>query len=582
MTQVTDPYLGSQRWKNKRAAVKKRDGGCVVCGSTDALQVDHIIERVDWPEGIPGLHDPDNLQTLCGPHHRMKSANAIHMRSSTRPNHTTKTKKNPNESKRFFGTSEPHPPAQVDVSPFPEPYLEEYEIAPLDKAMLAECTGGMPRFFTGPHPRAVRSLFDYRAEAFLKEEMGITVRPWQKAVLHRALQVDEDDQLCYHVVTVSVGRQSGKTWLIRMLTNLRQLLFTEEPQQILHLARVREAGRAVLVNPMLMRWAESRGIDVRLSNGSEGWHWPDGSAWELSAMSGAYGRTANLVLLDETWDITRERYFDGVQPTTAARERAQTWFFSAAHREAEDLTPLMMERAMEGREGYMLADWGARAGDDLNDPAAWKRMGPHWDQNRARAVADAAGEDSFRTQWANIWPIVLSKGRKVSPFTNWANLPVVATPEPPAGCLIALDESYDSSMAAFIAWSDGQAWYREFGSAGDAVKAALALAPSEIIVGVSLQATAINHGVQAPLPYGARQTALSVPLVLEAVKRGTFAHEHAEALTRQAEGAVTSLSDAGAIRLSVKGSGGSVLGLKLLSWTLLRERDHVDELPQIF
>jgi 5-methylcytosine-specific restriction protein A len=61
-------------WPRRRRRVLNRDGhrcqhrerpGAPICGA-HANQVDHIIRGAD--------HRPENLQALCEPHHRVKSA----------------------------------------------------------------------------------------------------------------------------------------------------------------------------------------------------------------------------------------------------------------------------------------------------------------------------------------------------------------------------------------------------------------------------------------------------------------------------------------------------------------------------
>ncbi len=61
--------LGTQRWKDQRLRVLKRDGYiCAYCGN-DATQVDHVI-----PRKAGGTHDMDNLVACCAPCNSAKGA----------------------------------------------------------------------------------------------------------------------------------------------------------------------------------------------------------------------------------------------------------------------------------------------------------------------------------------------------------------------------------------------------------------------------------------------------------------------------------------------------------------------------
>lgn len=65
-----DAYMRSAQWKEIRALVLKRDGGCVQA-SPDCrgiLTVDHISYTY-WQREREGLH---TLQTLCEWHHSVK------------------------------------------------------------------------------------------------------------------------------------------------------------------------------------------------------------------------------------------------------------------------------------------------------------------------------------------------------------------------------------------------------------------------------------------------------------------------------------------------------------------------------
>jgi len=61
--------LGTQRWKNQRLRVLKRDGYiCQYCGN-DATQVDHVIPRKSG-----GGHELENLVACCAPCNSAKGA----------------------------------------------------------------------------------------------------------------------------------------------------------------------------------------------------------------------------------------------------------------------------------------------------------------------------------------------------------------------------------------------------------------------------------------------------------------------------------------------------------------------------
>lgn len=67
-------------WKSRKKFVEYRSGGrCewnvmgVRCVRPADGGVDHIIPRFEWPQGRPGLHDYNNLQSLCKLHHTQKT-----------------------------------------------------------------------------------------------------------------------------------------------------------------------------------------------------------------------------------------------------------------------------------------------------------------------------------------------------------------------------------------------------------------------------------------------------------------------------------------------------------------------------
>ena len=62
-------YMANHGWGEARRAAIKRDGGCVRCGSSDRLEVNHIVPRNGQGYAIGCWNHLDNLETLCHAHH---------------------------------------------------------------------------------------------------------------------------------------------------------------------------------------------------------------------------------------------------------------------------------------------------------------------------------------------------------------------------------------------------------------------------------------------------------------------------------------------------------------------------------
>lgn len=71
MSKHHDAIKNSPGWKAARRACLERDGyACTECGSTERLEVDHVIELSVAPElGT----EVENLRTLCRPCHELRT-----------------------------------------------------------------------------------------------------------------------------------------------------------------------------------------------------------------------------------------------------------------------------------------------------------------------------------------------------------------------------------------------------------------------------------------------------------------------------------------------------------------------------
>jgi hypothetical protein len=431
---------------------------------------------------------------------------------------------------------------------------------------------------TPHHPEAVGTYGPALVE-WVRREQGQELRWFQRYAVARILEHDRDGALCWAEAGMSTARQSGKSVTLRSLAGwrLHQADLLGEPQTILHVSNnlgvVNEVAMPALI------WASERGYYTRKTNGEVEIRLADGSRWVPRSSRSAYGLSAGLALVDECWDLAPLVVDSMILPTLLERRHPQLVLFSTAHPLATSLFP-GFRLAGGAQDSRLVLEWSADPADDPGDVETWRQASPHWSEQRERALARAWSRvgsggvalEDFTTQYLNIWPGQVRDAKIPPPFPTWAAAPQVLAADPPAGCLVAIDEEYDGSACAIVGWHEGRAWYRAFDRLEDAVPAALAWEPSQVLVGLSMRDAAMRLGVNHPTAYGMRETSIGTPLLMEAVRRGDIAHEHAPALDDQAAGAKVSTSDAGVVRLSVKGSRGSVLGMKLLAWCLVWER----------
>jgi hypothetical protein len=441
----------------------------------------------------------------------------------------------------------------------------------------------LPRIETPHHPDAVGTYGTTLVE-WVAREMGVTLRWWQRYAACRLLEHDADGRLCWPEAGVSTARQNGKSILLRSLAAWRvhQAPMIGEVQTVLHVSNnlgvVNEVAMPALV------WAQGRGYHVRRTNGEVEMRLPDGSRWVPRSSRSAYGLSVGLAVVDECWDLPPLVVDSMVTPTLLERSHPQMVLFSTAHPNATSLFPNFRVAGSPG-EGRLVLEWSAPKDADRLDPETWRLASPEWSEQRARIMARQAARiapDDFAAQFLNIWPEVVRDAADPAPFPNWSALPEVGSSEPPFGAVVALDEHFDASAAMVVALHAGQVWAREVPDVASAVELARSWTDAEVLVGFSLRHVVAAMGLRHAIPFGAKETALGVPLLVEAVRQGRVAQEHSEVMSRQAAGARVKVSDSGVMSLSVKGSSGNVTGLKLAAWLLWHEKGRGSESPAVW
>jgi Phage Terminase len=262
-------------------------------------------------------------------------------------------------------------------------------------------------------PEIVRGTHGAAAAEWLLSVYGMTLRGWQRHALDRALEHDQEGRLVWSVVVLTVGRQSGKSWLSRgiCMWRLHHAHLFGEPQTILHMANKRDTAMEVL-RPAGMWALERYGKgSVRWGNTSAGILLPSGDRWLIHAAneSAGVGYSCSMVFADESWAISRNVIDDAVMPTMSEREQPQLWLVSTAGDSSSDLMIQYRSSAIEQLDapaGTLLLEWSAPADADPDDPETWVWASPEWTEKRQAFVARQHAtleESSFRRQWCNQW-----------------------------------------------------------------------------------------------------------------------------------------------------------------------------------
>ena len=334
-------------------------------------------------------------------------------------------------------------------------------------------------------------------------------------------------------------------------------------------ARDRQAASRLMVRDDARRLAAGIGVQVKAGQGYESWAWEDGHLWKVIAQSGAYGETTQLLILDETWDISEDNYWQGLYPTTTEAVNAQRWMVSAAHEKAQPLLLGMRAAGIDANDqDVMIAEWSAEPGADVFDPQTWWLASPHWSRTRFDSLRGAlrGPVGAFRAQFLNVWPEVEAAGSgEVVAFPGWEDAPRVDG-GPPAGAAGGLEMSADGSVfgVAAAVWGDtARVWCRTAGSLGEAEQILRGWQVRWVVAGASFAGD-----VTLPVSEGiSRQVKERLPMVQQLLRDGKLAHDHDEGAGLEFGRARVYESESGLV-LSARRSKGTVTSCKAAVWAL--------------
>jgi hypothetical protein len=424
------------------------------------------------------------------------------------------------------------------------PWLDELREVPAESAW--------PRLMTVPHPNAVGSL-GAEAIAWVRAEMGLDLRHWQRLDLTRRLEHDGDGNLVWPFVLLTTARQVGKSTTLRAGATWRihQTARWGEAQTVVHTGKDLPVCKEV--QALARAWAKARGYPVREQNGNEQITEPlSGSRWIVRGKGSVYGYSASMVLADEAWGILSEVVDDGLEPTMLARRSPQIVLASTAHPRTTSLFPERRNAALDALQSprsTLLVEWSAPRGCALDDEEAWRAASPFWDDGWARLIPEriarilAEGDDaesvdpegSARAQVLNIWPaqvVPVGRGERLIQRGAWAALerPVESSVR---RLWVAVENNFGDggAVVAVAELADGR--FEVDGWCCDRWETALAegqavlasqRAPGRLIVSAGIRTTV---GQRA----GATETRVGLPLVRSTL--GRIVHDETPELEAQ-------------------------------------------------
>jgi hypothetical protein len=211
--------------------------------------------------------------------------------------------------------------------------------------------------------------------------MGIELMPWQDTAAKYLTAKAPGGGPLYHEVAVVVGRQNGKTTLMKpmIVRALRSGL------TVMHIAQTRELPRqmfdliatALSEEPELFPKRRGKTIWPRWGAGQEEIRLANGGAYRIAAArnGGARGWTNDLVILDEIREMESRDIIDAVLPTTTMRPNWQVIYLSNAGHEASVVLNDLRARADEDPDLAYL-EWSSALDRSMDDREGWAEANP--------------------------------------------------------------------------------------------------------------------------------------------------------------------------------------------------------------
>lgn len=573
---MTGNTYNSTEYGRNRAQILQSKPMCVYCHTQPATTVDHVIE-VDRG----GSHALENLVPSCGRCNFRRGAQygnakrsaiararaeAVQASENKRKNVTPPTpKKEQNTRNTVFGGPDASPePASLRISPKPSKKAPSSRKAAPKPANPDLSAARLETPYLGD------SSYGPRVAAWAHRHLGIELMPWQIQVLDGLLAHDDAGHLLHRTGLVSVARQNGKTVALKALVGW---WLTEGPvvrgskQEVISTAHALDLAVALFQDlaPIL---EEHFGAKAKWSYGRNELEMPDGSRWYVRAAtpSAGHGRSPDLIVIDELWDVSDDVVDQGLIPSQRARKSPLCAMWSTAGTEASRAMLRWREQGLQaidnGRQTrHYFAEWSPPPSADLTDPEMWRyanpALGHTLELETLIAESEAPNRAAFLRASLNLW--VASDQSWLDPGT-WEKL--VYPDQLPPATVLAVEHSLDESryvgltahphgekvilQTAFIVRTEQELW-REV--------------PKHLPSGAQL-ALPPSLDIHAPPELGTRKTTVGygelvrwTGLVRSMIYEGRILHTGENTLAEHMARAVASRTQAGVVLSSQKSPG---------------------------
>lgn len=231
----------------------------------------------------------------------------------------------------------------------------------------------VPRLGTPP----LRDLTPETSRGFALVEfaarIGRPLMPWQETAAIRALEVNEDGTYRFQKVLILVGRQCGKTTLLKTWALWR--LYEDNADLVLGAAQSLDIAREAWQGSVeLAAEADLPTGKVRYANGEQCLWTDTGARYRITAATRGAGRglSVDMLIMDEIREQRDWAAWAALSKTVIARRNGQIVCISNAGDDESVVLNSLREAALAGRDDTIcLLEWSAPDGCEIDDPAMW-------------------------------------------------------------------------------------------------------------------------------------------------------------------------------------------------------------------